>query len=199
MTLTEEGITSPQEASMFDLLLFEAKLPTEDLPKFIAESDLSEAEFQTTDLSKTMDTWSVSPAGELFIHESDSSFVKDEKHPLGGYFKEIPKGIKRVEETKSVHFYKVFEGKSGDDYWVSFDALFRKGNLISVDLNNVEEVPAEERKKAQEHAKEMAERTMKSRSSKLNPLLKPIKFALGLFLVSLHFIGKNVTKLHSRL
>jgi len=196
MTLTEEGITSPQEASMFDLLLFEAKLPTEDLPKFIAESDLSEAEFQTTDLSKTMDTWSVSPAGELFIHESDSSFVKDEKHPLGGYFKEIPKGIKRVEETKSVHFYKVFEGKSGDDYWVSFDALFRKGDLVSVDLAEATKVPREERleaqKKVQEIIKENAHR-------KTNILIKPVKFLIGLFLVSLHFVGSRVSQLHSKL
>jgi len=184
---------------MFDILLFEAPLPKEELPSGIKALDFSELEFQTTDLSKTMDTWSVSSAGDLFVHESDSSFVKDEDHPMGGYIKEIPKGIKRVEETKSVHFYRVFEGDEKTDYWVSFDALFRKGSLISVDLNNIEEVPAEERKKAQEHAKEMAERNIKSKNNKLNPLLKPIKFALGLFLVLLHFTGKNVTKLHSRL
>jgi hypothetical protein len=184
---------------MFDVLLFEAPLPKEGLPSGIKDLDFSELEFQTTDLSKSMDTWSVSNAGSLFVHECDSSFVKDESHPMGGYIKEIPKGIKHIEETKSVHFYRVFEGDEKTDYWVSFDALFRKGNLISVDLNNVEEVPAEERKKAQEHAKEMAEKTMKSRNSKLNLMLKPIKLALGLFLISLHFIGRNITKLHSKL
>ena len=199
MTLTEEGITSPQEASMFDLLLFEAKLPTEDLPKFIAESDLSEAEFQTTDLSKTMDTWSVSPAGELFIHESDSSFVKDEKHPHGGYFKEIPKGIKRVEETKSVHFYKVFEGKSNDDYWVSFDALFRKGDLVSVDLGEATKVPREERLEAQKKVREITEEIKENANRETNALIKPVKFLIGLFLVSLHFIGNKMSKLHSKL
>lgn len=184
---------------MFDVLLFEAPLPKEGLPSAIKDLDLSELEFQTTDLSKSMDTWSVSNAGSLFIHECDSSFIKDKDHPMGGYIKEIPKGIKHIEETKSVHFYRVFEGDEKTDYWISFDALFRKGKLVSVDLNNIEEVPAEERKKAQEHAKEMAEKTMKFKNNKLNPLLKPVKFTLGLFLVSLHFVGKNVTKLHSRL
>ena len=184
---------------MFDVLLFEAPLPREGLPSGIRDLDLSEVEFQTTDLSKTMDTWSVSNAGDLFIHECDSSFVKDKDHPLGGYIKEIPKGLKLIEETKSVHFYKVFEGNGKTDYWISFDALFRKGKLVSVDLNNIEEVPAEEREKAQKHAEKIAERALKSRNNKLKPFLKPIKFALGLFLVSLHFIGKNTTKLHSKL
>ena len=199
MTLTEEGLASPQEASMFDLLLFEARLPTEDLPKFIAESELSEAEFQTTDLSRTMDTWSVSSAGELFIHESDSSFVKDKKHPLGGYFKEIPKGIKRVEETKSIHFYKVFEGKEGDDYWVSFDALFRKGDLVSVDLGEATKVPREERLEAQKKAREIAEEMKENVHRKTNVLIKPVKFLIGLFLVSLHFVGGKMSRLHSKL
>ena len=199
MILTEEGPASVQEASMFDLLLFEARLPTEDLPKFIAESDLSEAQFQTTDLSRTMDTWSVSSAGELFVHESDSSFVKDEKHPLGGYFKEVPKGIKRVEETKSVHFYKVFEGKGGDDYWVSFDALFRKGDLVSVDLGEATKVPREERLEAQKKAREITEEIKGNAYRKTNVLIKPVKFLIGLFLVSLHFIGGKMSRLHSKL
>jgi hypothetical protein len=184
---------------MFDVLLFEAPLPKEELPKGIKDLDLSELEFQTTDLSKSMDTWSVSNAGSLFIHECDSSFVKDEDHPMGGYIKEIPKGIKHIEETKSVHFYRVFEGDEKTDYWISFDALFRKGKLVSVDLNNIEEVPAEERKKAQKHAKEIEEKALKRKNNKLKPLLKPIKFMVGLLLVALHFVGRNVSRLHAKL
>jgi len=186
---------------MFDVLLFEAPLPKEGLPNKIKDLDFSELEFQTTDLNKTMDTWSVSNAGSLFIHECDSSFIKDEAHPMGGYIKESPKGLKLMEETRSIHFYRVFEGDDQTDYWVAFDALFRKGELVSVDLNHVEEVPAEERKKAQEHAKEIAEKTMKQvkKHSKSNLFLKPVKFALGLFLVSLHFVGRNLSNLHSKL
>lgn len=184
---------------MFDILLFEAPLPKEGLPSGIKDLDFSELEFQTTDLNKCMDTWSVSNAGDLFIHECDSSFVKDEDHPMGGYIKEIPKGIKHIEETKSVHFYRVFEGNEKVDYWVSFDALFRKGSLVSVDLNNVEEVPVEERKKAQKHAKEIAERTLNRKNNKLRPLLKPIKFIVSLVLITLHFVGRNVSKLHAKL
>ena len=48
---------------MFDTLLFEAELPREKLPENVKDIDLAEAEFQTTDLSKSMDTWSVSSAG----------------------------------------------------------------------------------------------------------------------------------------
>ena len=95
---------------MFDTLLFEAELPKEKLPEQVKEIDLTEAEFQTTDLSKSMDTWSVSSAGKLFLHECTSSFVEDTSHPMGGYIKEVPEGIKHMEETKSIHFYKVFEG-----------------------------------------------------------------------------------------
>ena len=186
---------------MFDVLLFEAPLPKEGLPNGIKDLDFSELEFQTTDLTKSMDTWSVSNAGKLFLHESDSSFIKDEDHPMGGYIKEVPKGLKQIEETKSIHFYRVFEGNEETDYWVAFDALFRKGELVSVDLSNVEEVPAEERKKAQEHAKEIAEKTIKKAEKYAKPkvFLKPIKFGLGLLLVSLHFVGRNLSKLHSKL
>ena len=184
---------------MFDVLLFEAPLPREGLPSGVRDLDLSELEFQTTDLNKSMDTWSVSNAGELFIHECDSSFIKDEDHPMGGYIKEVPKGIKHVEETKSVHFYRVFEGDEKTDFWVSFDALFRKGKLVSVDLNHVENVPAEERKRAQEHVKEITGKSLRLRNSKSRLLLKPIKFTLGLFLIALHFVGRNITKVHSKL
>jgi len=183
---------------MFDTFLFEAELPTEKLPDFIKETNLSEAEFQTTDLNKTMDTWSVSNAGKLFLHETDSSFVKDEEHPLGGYIKETPKGITHVEETKSVHFYKVFEGNDETDYWVSFDALFRKGNLVSVDLCQIEEVPAEARKEAREKAKEFAENVLK-RKSTLKLATKPLKYLIGIFLIGLAFMGRNIGRLHSKL
>ena len=104
-----------------------------------------------------------------------------------------------MEETKSVHFYRIFEGDEKVDYWISFDALFRKGNLVTVDLNDVEEVPAEERKKAQKQAKDYAEKAIESRNSKSKILLKPVKLLVGLLLVSLHFVGKNVSKLHSKL
>jgi len=183
---------------MFDTFLFEAELPTEKLPEFIRKVDLAEVEFQTTDLNKTMDTWSVSNAGKLFLHETDSSFVKDKEHPLGGYIKEMPKGIKHVEETKSVHFYKVFEGNDQTDYWVSFDALFRKGNLVSVDLCQVEEVPAEARKEAQEKAKEFAHNLLKTKST-LRLVSKPLKYLLGMLLIGLAFVGRNMGKLHSKL
>ena len=183
---------------MFDTLLFEAELPKEKLPEQVKEIDLTEAEFQTTDLSKSMDTWSVSSAGKLFLHECTSSFVEDTSHPMGGYIKEVPEGIKHMEETKSIHFYKVFEGNDETDYWVSFDALFRKGNLISVDLCQVEEVPAAARKEAQEKAKEFAEATMK-RKSRISFVTKPFKHLLGFLLIGLAFVGRNMGKLHSKL
>tara|TARA_R110002020_G_scaffold429461_1_gene639005 strand:- start:2182 stop:2742 length:561 start_codon:yes stop_codon:yes gene_type:complete len=186
---------------MFDTLLFEAELPKEKLPEQVKEIDLTEAEFQTTDLSKSMDTWSVSSAGKLFLHECTSSFVEDTSHPMGGYIKEIPEGIKHMEETKSIHFYKVFEGNDETDYWVSFDALFRKGNLLSVDLCQVEEVPAEARKEAQEKAKEMAENVMKTSKTykRLKLIAKPLKYLLGILLIGLAFVGRNMGKLHSKL
>ena len=93
-----EEINTPQQAAMFDHFLFEADLPREGLPSEIKEVDMSETEFQTTDLSRTMDTWSVSNAGELFFHESEPLFVKDESHTMGGYFKDEHKGIKSVKK-----------------------------------------------------------------------------------------------------
>jgi len=193
-----EEINTPQQAAMFDHFLFEADLPREGLPSEIKEVDMSETEFQTTDLSRTMDTWSVSNAGELFFHESEPLFVKDESHTMGGYFKDEHKGIKREERTKSIHFYNVFEGED-KDYWVSYDALFRKGNLVSVDLNEVEEVDQETRKKARARAKEIAEDFDKKMKKTTHVLLKPFKFCLGVLLVSLHFCGSRLSQLHARL
>ncbi|HIL27398.1 MAG TPA: hypothetical protein EYG21_08480 [Nitrospinaceae bacterium] len=191
-------INSPMEAAMFDHILFEAELPKKGLPSEISTLDMSGVEFQTTDLSKSMDTWSVSTAGQLFFHENESSFVKDESYPMGGYFQEKHKGIKRVEETKSIHFYRVFEGKD-KDYWVSYDALFRKGDLVSVDLNSVEEVDQKTRKEAQQKAKELAEEIENRVTHKSSLISKPFKLLTGVFLVCLHFVGRNVAKLHSKL
>ena len=191
-------IDYPKQVPMFDHILFEAELPREGLPKEIKEVDMSETEFQTTDLSKTMDTWSVSTKGELFFHESEPLFVRDDDHSMGGYFKEEHKGIKKGDRTKSVHFYNVFEGKS-KDYWVSFDALFRKGDLVSVDLNEVEEVDQETRKKAKAKAKEIADSFNEKMKNTTHPILSPFKFCLGLLLASLHFCGSRLSKLHSKL
>ena len=193
-----DTINSPMEAAMFDHILFEAELPKKGLPSEISTLDMSEVEFQTTDLSKSMDTWSVSTAGELFFHESEPSFVKDESHPMGGYFQEDMKGIKRVEDTKSIHFYRVFEGEN-KDYWVAYDALFRKGNLVSVDLNSVEEVDQETRIEAQQKAKEIAQEIENRATRKTSFISKPFKLMTGLFLVCLHFVGRNVARLHSKL
>jgi len=194
----KDTINPSTEAVMFDHILFEAELPKKGLPSEISTIDMSGVEFQTTDLSKSMDTWSVSTAGELFFHESESSFVKDESYPMGGYFQENHKGIKRVEETKSIHFYRVFEGKD-KDYWVSYDALFRKGDLVSVDLNSVEEIDQKTRKEAQQKAKEIAEEIENRVTRKSSLISKPLKLLTGIFLVCLHFAGRNVAKLHSKL
>ena len=185
---------------MFDSLLFEAELPKGSLPKFIQDQDLSSLEFQTTDLNRSMDTWSVSPAGKLYMHETESRFMKNEEHPEGGFFKDVPLGIKHMEETQSIHFYRVFEDEDQDkDWWVSYDALFRKGELVSVDLHNSEEVPKESRDRAREELSKAMNEARKQRDSKTPIILKPVKFLLGLILVCLHATGRNLVKMHSKL
>ena len=166
------------QLNMFDSIQFEAELPKDGLPKFIQEQDLSALEFQTTDLNRSMDTWSVSSAGKLYMHETESRFVKNEDHPEGGFFKDIPLGIKHIEETQSIHFYRVFE-RQGKDWWVSYDALFRKGELMSVDLHNSEEVPIESREKAHQELERAMDQAKKQAQSKTRLMLKPIKFCSG--------------------
>jgi len=186
------------ELNMFDSLLFEAKLPKDGLPEFIQEQDLSMLEFQTTDLNRAMDTWSVSTAGKLYMHETESRFMKNEDHPEGGFFKDIPLGIKHIEETQSIHFYRVFE-QQDKDWWVSYDALFRKGELVSVDLHNSEEVPKESRERAHQELNKAMEQAKRQAQSKTRVILKPIKFLLGVSLLCLHTVGRNLAKMHSKL
>ncbi len=186
------------QINMFDSLLFEAELPKGELPKFIQDQDLSTLEFQTTDLSRSMDTWSVSSAGKLYMHETESRFMKNEDHPEGGFFKEVPLGIKHIEETQSVHFYRVFE-QQDKDWWVSYDALFRKGELVSVDLNNSEEVPKESREKARQELDKAIDQAKRQEGRRTLTILKPVKFLLGFFLLCLHTVGRNLVKIHSKL
>ena len=180
--------------AMFDRLFFEADLPRQDLPEEIRHQDMSELEFQTSDLSQEMDIWSVSAAGELFIH----NIIKDDSSSEGFMVEEKPLGIKKMEQTTSVHFYRIFEGKE-NDYWVSFDALFRKGELVSVDLNEFNTVNKEERQKAKSEAKEFMEKYKQRQERKTHFLIKPFKIAIGLGLVALHFVGSRLSKLHSNL
>jgi hypothetical protein len=184
------------ELNMFDRIYFEADLPLDKLPKEVQDQDISELEFQTADLGSSMDTWSVSSAGELFFHEVDQEIIKDCKE--GFAVQENHKGIRRAEETTSIHFYRIFECEE-KDYWVSFDALFHKGNLVLVDLNELNEVDKEERRKA----KSQAERVMKDMQSKFNKktniFLSPFKLIIGLSLVALNWLGRNLSKIHSKI
>lgn len=186
------------ELNMFDRIFFEADLPTEDLPKEIKSQDTSELEFQTSDLGKNMETWSVSTAGELFQHDVEQELVKDESSEEGFVIKEKHNGINKVEKTTSVHFYRVFEAED-KDYWVSFDALFHKGKLVLVDLNEIHEVDKEQRTQAKERAEKFMQDFKEKAELKRYKLMAPFKFVLGLFLVSLHWLGRNLSDIHSKL
>ena len=191
--------TNPLEThAMFDRLYFEADLPREELPEEIKSQDMSELEFQTHDLNKEMDTWSVSTAGELFLHEVEQNITKNDSSAQGFIVEETPLGIKKVEETKSVHFYRIFEGEE-KDYWVSFDALFHKGKLLLVEVNEVNTVDKQERAEAKARANEFMKGFQEQQTRKTPLLLKPIKLIFGLCLVALHWTGKNLSQLHSKL
>jgi len=189
---------SQRNMPMFDRLFFEAELPTDNLPEEIKDQDMSELEFQTHDLYKEMDTWSVSTAGELFLHEVEQNIVNGKDSSEGFILEEKPLGIKKVEETKSVHFYRVFECKDLD-YWVSFDALFHKGKLVLVELNEINEIDKEQRKEAKIKADKFMESYKERQERKTHAILKPVKLLLGLFLVALHWVGKSISGIHSKL
>ena len=168
--------TNPLEThAMFDRLYFEADLPREELPEEIKSQDMSELEFQTHDLNKEMDTWSVSTAGELFLHEVEQNITKNDSSAQGFIVEETPLGIKKVEETKSVHFYRIFE------------------------VNEVNTVDKQERAEAKARANEFMKGFQEQQTRKTPLLLKPIKLIFGLCLVVLHWTGKNLSQLHSKL
>ena len=189
---------SVSEMRMFDRLFFEAELPKSELPEEIRDQDMSELEFQTSDLNREMDLWSVSTAGELFIHEVEQNLIKDEGSSEGFIIEEKPLGIKRIEDTKSVHFYRVFEGKE-NDYWISFDALFHKGKLLLVEVNEINTIDKSKREKAKIDAEEFMNKYKERQERKTNFLIKPFKFAIGITLVALHFVGSRLSNLHSNL
>tara|TARA_R100000742_G_C4270312_1_gene88981 strand:- start:627 stop:1226 length:600 start_codon:yes stop_codon:yes gene_type:complete len=186
------------ETFMFDRLFFEADLPKKELPEEIKDQDMSEVEFQTSDLNGSMDTWSVSTAGELFYHEVEQNITKDDDSERGFVVEESQTGIKKVEDTKSVHFYRVFEGEE-QDYWVSFDALFHKGKLLLVELNDVSTVNRQERIQAKANAEKFMQEYKARNERKTSPFLKPVKLFIGLSLVLLHWVGRNISNLHSKL
>ena len=187
---------NPSELKMFDRIYFEADLPLEKLPKELQSQDISELEFQTSDLGNGMDTWSVSSAGELFFHEVEQEIIKGSQESFA--VKENHKGIRKTEETTSIHFYRIFECEE-KDYWVSFDALFHKGKLILVDLNELNEVDKEERQKAKSQAEQFMKDMQAKMDRKTNPLLYPIKFVIGLSLVALNWLGRNLSIINSKI
>jgi len=189
---------NPSELNMFDRLFFEAELPKADLPEEIRDQDMSELEFQTSDLNQEMDVWSVSTAGELFYHEVEKNIVESSENSKSFMVEETPMGIKKVEDTKSVHFYRVFEGEE-NDYWISFDALFHKGKLVLVDVNEINTINKDEREKARASANEFMQKVKERQEKKTNIIIKPFKFIIGLSLVVLHFVGSRLSKFHSDL
>jgi len=184
------------ELNMFDRIYFEADLPLDKLPKELQDQDISELEFQTSDLGNSMETWSVSSAGELFHHEVEQEIIKDSQESFS--VKENHKGIKKAEDTISIHFYRIFECEE-KDYWVSFDALFHKGKLVLVDLSELNEVDKEERQKAKAQADELVRDMQSKMDKKTIAVLYPVKFAIGISLIALNWLGRNLSKINSKI
>ena len=128
---------------MFDYVVCDYKLPLTkvELSQLAKEVDWENMEFQTKSFAEwsCLEHFSIEEDGQLYkktieYEENDDEEV-DEKFPYVPPFKKMEKGIERIDYTGEICFYNMIMDED-DDFWVEFKAIFWKGDLKEIHLED---------------------------------------------------------------
>ena len=120
---------------MFDFVQCEYPLPLGDHAKELEiVSDWSTFEFQTKNFSNLLKNYVISEDGQIYLEDILCQLSPDREgawHP----FEKLPgnDGIEKLNYTGEFLFYGLVMGEK-NDFWVEFTALFWKGGLKEISL-----------------------------------------------------------------
>jgi hypothetical protein len=128
---------------MFDYVVCDYKLPLSEteLSQLKTKVDWENMEFQTKSFVEwsSLEHFSIEEDGQLYkkvveYEENDDREV-DGDFPFTPPLKAVERGIERVDYTGEISFYNMIIDED-EDFWVEFKALFWKGDLKEIHLED---------------------------------------------------------------
>lgn len=129
--------------SFFDHIICEYKLPlpkiSEEFKEEVGKTVWGELIFETVNFEGVGDTYTISEDGRIYKRLVENKFVKDKKSPSGFSLEKKDLGLERMEHTGAVEFYSAFLGEK-KDFWFHYKALFWKGDLKEIEIQEYKEI-----------------------------------------------------------
>ena len=127
-----------QIMSLFDYVKSEYKLPLpQEVLDDLGDTNWDEVEFQTKSFDfPTLDAYEISEEGSIYMEVYNRTGE--------GLLDRTRTGIEKIDYTGELIFYTDLMSKKWD-YWIEFKALFFKGELKEIELNELEKKDPEER------------------------------------------------------
>ena len=157
---------------MYDYVKCEYALPVEELENAMENPpNWSEIEFQTKSLGQGglggfLDQYTIEDDGQIYVEKRSEEWIEDESAPMGYITQVKEEGIERQDFTGELHMYGMHMGEENDFYF-DFKALFWKGDLKEVKLDDWKKEDNEFRKNAQEQLKK---KLLEMDNPKISPL-----------------------------
>jgi hypothetical protein len=180
--------------SLFDYIKSEYKLPIpQEVLEDLSNTDWEEVEFQTKSLDSggTLDNYEISIDGSIYI---ETFKVKEG----GGLLDKVRTGIEKIDYTGELIFYTDLLSKDWD-YWIEFKALFYKGELKEIELNELEKNDPAERLKMEKMIKKNFSEFLEQRNSWWYKVFYVVTLPLRLLLAIIKFILSSLVGLTMRI
>jgi hypothetical protein len=169
---------------MYDYITCEYPLPTEELESAMeSPPNWNEVEFQTKSLTEGLggflDLYTIEDDGQLYVEKKSEEWVEDEAAPTGFTLKVKDEGIEKQFFSGELRMYGMHMEEENDFYF-DFKALFWKGELKELELQEWKKENNEFRKNAQEQLQETLKKMADKKDSiLLNIYTSAVRLSLG--------------------
>ena len=174
-----------QIMSLFDYVKSEYKLPLpQEVLDDLGDTNWDEVEFQTKSFDfPTLDAYEISEEGSIYMEVYNRTGE--------GLLDRTRTGIEKIDYTGELIFYTDLMSKKWD-YWIEFKALFFKGELKEIELNELEKKDPEERlemeKLIQENFSKFVNRENSWWTKALGVITLPVRLLLAIIKWILGFL-----------
>ena len=174
-----------QIMSLFDYVKSEYKLPLpQEVLDDLGDTNWDEVEYQTKSFDfPTLDAYEISEEGSIYMEVYNRTGE--------GLLDRTRTGIEKIDYTGELIFYTDLMSKKWD-YWIEFKALFFKGELKEIELNELEKKDPEERlemeKLIQENFSKFVDRKNSWWTKALGLITLPVRLLLAIIKWILGFL-----------
>ena len=167
--------------SLFDYVKSEYKLPIpQEVLDDLCDTDWEEIEFQTKSFDlPTLDSYEISEEGSIYMETYDRTGE--------GLLDRTKTGIEKIDYTGELIFYVDLMSKEWD-YWIEFKALFFKGELKEIELNELEKQDPKERLKMEKLIKDSFSKFLRRKNSLWSKVFYVVTLPLRLLLAIIKLI-----------